>query len=162
MNRLQKLFDTKPSGILNIYFTAGFPNLSDTQTIILELDKAGADLIEIGMPYSDPLADGPVIQQSSERALENGMNLDMLFSQVKNARKTTQTPLILMGYFNQMLQYGVDKFLDFSLRGGGKKPEAAGIDGGERLYGRAKQPGSAQNRAIPAQHDDHVHQACQI
>lgn len=111
MNRLQKLFDTKPSGILNIYFTAGFPNLSDTQTIILELDKAGADLIEIGMPYSDPLADGPVIQQSSERALENGMNLDLLFSQVKNARKTTQTPLILMGYFNQMLQYGVDKFL---------------------------------------------------
>ncbi len=111
MNRLQKLFAQKTSNVLNIYFTAGFPNLHDTENIILQLDETGADLIEIGMPYSDPLADGPVIQQSSERALDNGMNLDLLFVQVKNARKNTQIPLILMGYFNQMLQYGVDRFL---------------------------------------------------
>ena len=111
MNRLDNLFEHKKSNILNIYFTAGFPKLDDTETIILNLAKAGADLIEIGMPYSDPLADGPVIQQSSERALENGMGLDLLFQQIQNARKNTEIPLVLMGYFNQVLQYGIEKFL---------------------------------------------------
>ena len=111
MNRLDNLFEHKKPNILNIYFTAGFPKLEDTETIILNLAKAGADLIEIGMPYSDPLADGPVIQQSSERALENGMGLDLLFQQIQNARKKTAIPLVLMGYFNQVLQYGIEKFL---------------------------------------------------
>lgn len=111
MNRLASLFQNKKKDILNIYFTAGHPNLNDTSTIIQELAEARTDLIEVGMPYSDPLADGLTIQQSSSIALKNGMHLDLLFSQLKDARKHTQIPLILMGYFNQVLQYGVDNFI---------------------------------------------------
>ncbi len=111
MNRINKLFQEKGKDILNIYFTAGFPNLDDTENIIKELTKAGADLIEVGMPYSDPLADGETIQQSSSVALKNGMHLDLLFKQIKTARKATDIPLVLMGYVNQFMQYGAEKFI---------------------------------------------------
>ncbi|MCO6489136.1 MAG: tryptophan synthase subunit alpha [Phaeodactylibacter sp.] len=112
MNRLKRLFATRQQDILNIYFTAGYPNLNDTGKIILALDQAGADLIEIGMPYSDPLADGPTIQQSGQQALKNGMALPLLFEQIKVARENTDIPLVLMGYFNQVMQYGEQRFLD--------------------------------------------------
>lgn len=111
MNRINHLFQHKKKDILNIYFTAGHPNLNDTEIIIRELSEAGADLIEIGMPYSDPLADGLTIQQSSSVALKNGMHLDLLFTQIKNAKQHTEIPLVIMGYFNQVLQYGVEKFI---------------------------------------------------
>lgn len=110
MNRLDHLFNQKSQNILNIFFTAGHPTLEDTETIILELDKAGVDLIEVGIPYSDPLADGPTIQASSMRALKNGMTLELLFQQVAAARNQTAIPLILMGNYNQVMQYGEEKF----------------------------------------------------
>lgn len=111
MNRLDQLFAEKARDMLNIYFTAGYPNLEDTAPLIHALAQAGADLIEIGMPYSDPLADGTTIQQSSTRALQNGMTLQKLFAQIKEARKKTEIPLILMGYFNQVMQFGEERFL---------------------------------------------------
>ena len=111
MNNLQQLFAKKREKLLNIYFTAGFPNLNDTETIILELEKAGVDMIELGMPYSDPLADGPTIQESGTIALENGMTLPLLFEQIANVRKKSNIPLILMGYFNQVMQYGEEAFI---------------------------------------------------
>lgn len=111
MNRLDKLFQEKKQDILNIYFTAGYPNLEDTATLINALTQAGADLIEVGMPYSDPLADGTTIQQSSTHALQNGMTLQKLFEQIKQARQKTAIPLILMGYFNQVMQFGEERFL---------------------------------------------------
>lgn len=112
MNRLDKLFKEKERDILNIYFTAGYPNLEDTAPLIKSLAQAGVDLIEIGMPYSDPLADGTTIQQSSTRALQNGMTLQKLFAQIKEARAKTAIPLILMGYFNQVIQFGEARFLE--------------------------------------------------
>lgn len=121
MNRLDRLFENKKKDICNIYFTAGFPNLNDTEKIILTLEKAGADLIEIGMPYSDPLADGETIQQSGSVALKNGMTLPLLFEQIKSTRQKTEIPLILMGYFNQVMQYGEEAFF--------KKCQEVGIDG---------------------------------
>lgn len=121
MNRIQQLFQNKQENILNIYFTAGFPNLHDTEHIILALEKGGADLIEIGMPYSDPLADGPTIQESGAKALANGMTLPLLFEQITTVRQQTQIPLILMGYFNQVMQYGEEKFF--------RKCKEVGIDG---------------------------------
>lgn len=121
MNRLIQLFQQKNKDLLNIYFTAGYPNLKDTESIILALDQAGVDLIEVGMPYSDPLADGPTIQESSEAALANGMKLDLLFDQIAAARRKTAIPLIMMGYFNQMMQYGEEKFL--------QKCSEVGVDG---------------------------------
>jgi len=111
MKRLNNLFKSTPNNLLNIYFTAGYPNLDDTETIILQLEKAGADLIEIGVPFSDPLADGPTIQDSGTAALKNGMTLPLLFDQIEKARKKTEIPLIMMGYFNQVMQYGEDKFI---------------------------------------------------
>ncbi len=101
----------KPAGLLNIYFTAGYPNLEDTGTVIQALDNMGVDIVEIGMPYSDPLADGPTIQKSGAVALENGMTLPLLFEQIKAVRPNTEMPIILMGYFNQVMQYGVERFL---------------------------------------------------
>ena len=121
MNRLDKLFSKKAEGILNVYFTAGHPKLDSTVEIIKALDKNGVDLVEIGMPYSDPMADGPTIQDSSQKALANGMTLDVLFDQVKELRETSQIPLIMMGYLNQMIQYGKEKFLN--------KAAEVGIDG---------------------------------
>jgi len=111
MNRIDHLFKHKQDHILNIYFTAGFPHLDDTERIITSLARNGVDIIEIGMPYSDPMADGPTIQESGSRALKNGMTLSVLFQQLSNIRSKTQVPLLLMGYLNQMMQYGVDKFI---------------------------------------------------
>ena len=120
-NRLTSLFKRKDKNILSIYFTAGYPNLNDTLTIICELEKNGADLIEIGMPFSDPVADGPVIQHSSEIALKNGMTVNLLFEQLKEIRKMAAIPLILMGYLNPVMQYGIKNFCN--------KCKEIGIDG---------------------------------
>jgi tryptophan synthase alpha chain len=119
-NRInQKLEETKK--ILSIYFSAGYPRLNDTVQIIHDLEKSGVDMIEIGMPFSDPLADGPTIQASSTQALYNGMTTRVLFDQLKDIRKTVSIPLIIMGYFNPMLQYGIEDFC--------KKCAEIGIDG---------------------------------
>lgn len=109
MNRINtKLQENKK--LLSIYFTAGYPNLDDTVSIIENLEKSGIDMIEIGLPFSDPLADGPTIQASSTQALKNGMTTEVLFNQLKDIRKTVSIPLLIMGYFNPMLQYGVEAF----------------------------------------------------
>lgn len=97
-------------GHLNVYCTAGFPHLDSTLPVMQALQANGADLIELGMPYSDPLADGPVIQESSSIAIANGMTLAVLFEQLKNMRATIQVPVILMGYMNPVLQYGFERF----------------------------------------------------
>ena len=120
-NRITTLFERKDKNILSIYFTAGYPDLSDTSAIIATLGQNGADLIEIGIPFSDPVADGPVIQHSSEAALKNGMTLHLLFEQLKEIRKTVSVPLILMGYLNPVMQYGIENFC--------KKCAETGIDG---------------------------------
>ena len=109
-NRITELFTKTPKNLLSIFYTAGFPQLNDTLEIALELQKAGVDLIEIGMPFSDPLADGPIIQHSSQLALQNGMNLAFLFEQLKNLRKNITIPVLLMGYLNPVLQFGIKKF----------------------------------------------------
>ena len=111
MNRIKELFQRKNKDVLSFYFTAGFPELNSTMNVLLSLQKNGVDMIEVGMPFSDPLADGPVIQHSSKIALHNGMNLDLLFEQTKDMRKHITMPLVLMGYLNPLLQYGVEKFL---------------------------------------------------
>lgn len=121
MNRIDNLFINKKENILSIFFTAGYPQLNDTLSIIRELDRSGVDMIEIGMPFSDPVADGPVIQRSSERALLNGMSIKLLFEQLKQVREITNIPIILMGYINPVFKYGVEKFL--------QKCEETGIDG---------------------------------
>jgi tryptophan synthase alpha chain len=110
MSRIRTLFQTKKNNVLNVYCTAGFPELNSTLEIMEALQENGADLIELGMPYSDPLADGEVIQKSSSRALHNGMNLHVLFAQLKDMRKRISIPVILMGYMNPVLQYGFEKF----------------------------------------------------
>lgn len=107
-NRIDKLFKEKGSNILSVFITAGYPNFGDTLSIIAALEKA--DMIEIGIPFSDPLADGETIQQSSEQALANGMTLVRLFEQLKSLRNITSKPVLLMGYLNSVLQYGVEKF----------------------------------------------------
>ncbi|GAA3557456.1 tryptophan synthase subunit alpha [Snuella lapsa] len=115
----QKLQEDKK--LLSIYFTAGYPNINDTVSIIQDLEKSGVDMIEIGLPFSDPLADGPTIQASSTQALKNGMTTKVLFDQLKDIRKTVNIPLIIMGYFNPILQYGVEAFC--------KQCQEIGIDG---------------------------------
>lgn len=110
MNSVQKLFQKKEKNLLSIYFTCGYPKLEDTTKVIASLEKSGVDFIEVGLPYSDPLADGPTIQESSQKALENGINLDIVFDQLMTIKETNNTPLVLMGYLNQMLKYGEDKF----------------------------------------------------
>ena len=109
MNRINKVFNKKKN-LLSIYFTAGFPEINDTLKIIKELDKSQVDMIEIGLPFSDPLADGPTIQKSSEKALSNGMTTNLLFDQLKDLRKISDIPVVIMGYFNPILQYGIEKF----------------------------------------------------
>ena len=109
-NRIDQLFARKNKNILSVYFTAGFPEIDQTVTIIEQLEKQGVDLVEIGMPFSDPTADGPTIQKSSDLALKNGMTLEVLFTQLKDIRKHIKMPLILMGYINPVLQYGMEKF----------------------------------------------------
>jgi tryptophan synthase alpha chain len=110
MSRIKTLFENKKGNVLNVYCTAGYPELNSTLEVMEALQDSGADLIELGMPYSDPLADGEVIQKSSNRALHNGMNLHVLFSQLKDMRDRISIPVILMGYMNPVLQYGFEKF----------------------------------------------------
>jgi len=121
MNRIDHLFQTKPTGILSVYFTAGYPNLGDTAEIIRTLAARGTDLIEVGIPFSDPMADGETIQRSSHTALQNGMSLRILFNQLKDIRRDVSIPLILMGYLNPIMQYGIEAFC--------KRCAETGIDG---------------------------------
>ena len=121
MSRLHELFKHKSSRILNVYCTAGFPHADSTLPVMKALQDAGADIIELGMPYSDPLADGPVIQQSSGIALQNGMTIAKLFADLKEFRRDISIPVILMGYLNPVLQYGFERFC--------RDAEAAGVDG---------------------------------
>ena len=110
-NRIKELFKSKKGNLLSVYYTAGFPNLNDTRTIAIALERSGADIIEIGIPFSDPIADGPTIQESNKIALDNGMNLHLLLEQVQQIRKSVSLPIILMGYLNPVLQYGFEKFV---------------------------------------------------
>lgn len=121
MSRIQELFAKKQNKVLNVYCTAGYPQLSSTLPIMKTLQENGVDIIELGMPYSDPLADGPVIQASGSKALENGMTIAVLFEQLANFRKEINIPVILMGYMNPVLQYGFEKFC--------ADASALGIDG---------------------------------
>ena len=121
MKRLKKLFKQKNRNILNVYFTAGYPKLGDLVEIGLELEKNGVDILEIGIPYSDPLADGPTIQASGQQALKNGMNVQLLFEQVADLRKQSDIPIILMGNFNQVMQYDENQFF--------RKCTEVGVDG---------------------------------
>lgn len=121
MSKLELVFKEKSKRILNVYCTAGYPALDSTMKVMASLQKNGADIIELGMPYSDPLADGEVIQVSSMKALANGMNIAVLFEQIKDMRKSITIPVILMGYMNPILQYGFEAFC--------KKAKEVGIDG---------------------------------
>ena len=127
MNRIEKKLaihashGKEPKKLLSIYFTAGFPELDDTKSVIKELEASGVDMIEIGLPFSDPLADGPTIQESSTQALNNGMTTEKLFEQLSSIRKEVEIPLLIMGYFNPMLQYGIEAFCE--------KCAETGIDG---------------------------------
>ncbi|SOD11626.1 tryptophan synthase subunit alpha [Pedobacter xixiisoli] len=121
MNRLQQLFEKEQKGLLSIYYTAGYPNLGDTLKIAETLEQSGADFLEIGFPYSDPVADGPVIQASSKKALDSGMTLPILFEKLKDLRQKVSIPILLMGYVNVVLQYGVEEFC--------KRCQEVGIDG---------------------------------
>lgn len=121
MSRIKDLFERKQQRVLNVYCTAGFPQLNSTLSVMKALQENGADLIELGMPYSDPLADGPVIQASSTRALANGMTIATLFQQLESFRKEITVPVLLMGYMNPILQYGFEKFCADAAR--------VGIDG---------------------------------
>ncbi|MFT6699150.1 MAG: tryptophan synthase alpha chain [Porticoccaceae bacterium] len=120
MNSIQELFHKKDKNLLSIYFTCGYPKLQDTTKVISALEESGVHFIEVGLPYSDPLADGPTIQDSSQKALENGINLDVIFEQLATIKQRNKTPLVLMGYLNQLLKYGEDKFC--------QKVVACGID----------------------------------
>ena len=121
MNRINNLFASKEQGILSIYFCAGHPTLDSTAQIIRTLEQKGVDMIEVGIPFSDPMADGPVIQDAATKALRNGMTLRLLFSQLADIRKDVKIPLVLMGYLNPIYQYGYENFF--------KKCNETGIDG---------------------------------
>ena len=120
-NRLHQLFKSAKKPLLSVFYTAGFPKLNDTGLVAASLEKAGADIIEIGIPFSDPVADGPTIQQSNKVALDNGITLSAILKQVTEIRKSVKMPIILMGYLNPVMQYGVEKFA--------KDAAAAGVDG---------------------------------
>ena len=121
MNRIEELFKKKKNEILNVYCTAGYPELNSTVEVMKSLQDSGVDMIELGMPYSDPLADGPVIQASSTKAIQNGMTINKLFADLQDFRKEINLPVILMGYMNPALQYGFEKFC--------KRAAEVGIDG---------------------------------
>jgi len=121
MNRIDYLFQTKKERVLSIYVTAGFPKLEDTLAVMEAIQAAGADIIELGIPYSDPIADGPTIQESNTQALENGMSIKMLFNQLVGFRAKIHVPVILMGYLNPIIQFGVEEFC--------KKCKEVGVDG---------------------------------
>ena len=110
MNRITTLFQQKQHGILSVYFTAGYPQRDDTTKVLQALADKGIDMVEVGIPFSDPMADGPVIQEASTVALRNGMSLRLLFQQLKEIRQTVQIPIILMGYLNPIMQYGFEAF----------------------------------------------------
>jgi tryptophan synthase alpha chain len=120
-NRINTLFETKKNNILSVFYTAGFPTLDSTVVIAEALSNAGADIIEIGIPYSDPVADGPTIQESNKIALENGMTLSLIVDQVKIIRERVSIPILLMGYVNPVMQYGIAKFA--------RDVSKAGVDG---------------------------------
>ena len=120
-NRITDIFERKEKNILSIYVTAGYPKLNDTTAIITALEKSGGDMIELGMPFSDPLADGPIIQESGQKALENGMSLKVLFEQLEGIREQVDVPLLLMGYVNPIFQFGFEAFC--------KKCQEVGVDG---------------------------------
>lgn len=121
MNRIDQLFERKKERVLSIYFTAGFPHLEDTLKVMEAIEEAGADIIEVGVPYSDPIADGPTIQDSNMVALNNGMSLKKLFEQLQDMRKIVTLPVVLMGYLNPIIQYGMEAFC--------KRCQEIGIDG---------------------------------
>lgn len=121
MHRITSLFQRKKEPILSVYFTAGYPSLNDTFRTITELEKHGVDMVEIGIPFSDPIADGPVIQKSSSKALLNGMNLSLLFDQLREIREFTEIPLVLMGYLNPVMKMGMENFV--------RRTADTGIDG---------------------------------
>ncbi len=121
MNRINQLFDTQKSKILSIYFCAGHPTLDSTRSVIKALEKNGIDMIEIGIPFSDPMADGPVIQEAATCALRNGMSLKRLFDQLEGIRREVTIPLILMGYLNPIMQFGFENFC--------RRCRECGIDG---------------------------------
>jgi len=121
MNRIKSLFEKKKSRVLSVYFSAGYPHLEDTVPVLEALSDNGADMIEIGMPFSDPIADGPVIQQSNKIALDNGMSLKVLFEQLENFDNKNDIPILLMGYLNPVMQYGMEAFCESCQR--------AGVDG---------------------------------
>ncbi len=121
MNRLEKLFIDKPSKVLNIYFTAGFPNLNDTLPLLEAAQENGADLVEVGIPFSDPVVDGETIQKANIKALNNGMSVALLFEQLKNMRQTVKLPIILMGDINPVFQFGIKEFCE--------KCQEVGVDG---------------------------------
>ena len=121
MNRINNLFATKKQGILSLYFCAGHPTVDSTAQIIRTLEQKGIDMIEVGIPFSDPMADGPVIQDAATKALRNGMTLNLLFEQLSDIRKDVTMPLVFMGYLNPIYQYGYEAFF--------KKCSETGIDG---------------------------------
>jgi tryptophan synthase alpha chain len=121
MNRITQLFKTKQTGVLSVFFTAGYPALNDTLLTLTALQRSEIDMVEIGIPFSDPMADGPVIQQANMQALQNGMSLRLLFEQLKDLRQTIQIPVILMGYLNPIMQYGFEAFC--------RTCAATGVDG---------------------------------
>lgn len=121
MNRINELFSKKNKNILSIYFTAGYPNLNDTLPIICELEKQGIDMVELGIPFSAPVADGPIIQESSRRALENGININLIFEQLSTLRTHVKIPIVLMSYFNPIIKFGFENIC--------KRCQEVGIDG---------------------------------
>jgi tryptophan synthase alpha chain len=121
MNRIDALFKARSGGLLSVYMTAGFPEPGDTVPVIRELAGSGVDMVEIGMPFSDPLADGPVLQECNQKALENGMTLNLLFDQIGSIRDSVNIPLLLMGYLNPVLNFGFEEFC--------RRASVAGIDG---------------------------------
>lgn len=120
-NRIEQLFEEKKERILSVYFSAGFPRLNDTSEIMKYLDESGADIIEVGIPFSDPVADGPTIQESNKTALDNGISLKLIFEQLADIRKEVNIPIILMGYINPVLQFGIEAFCE--------KCAEVGVDG---------------------------------
>ena len=121
MNRINTLFETKKSSLLSVYFTAGYPLLNDTAHVLLALQEKGIDMVEVGIPFSDPMADGPVIQEAATQALRNGMTLKLLFEQLRAVRKEVHIPVILMGYLNPIMQFGFEAFCQACVE--------AGVDG---------------------------------
>ncbi|MDO3693736.1 tryptophan synthase subunit alpha [Wenyingzhuangia sp. chi5] len=120
MSKINQLFKEKPNRLCSVYFTSGYPNLNDTATVIKGLEAAGVDFLEVGLPYSDPMADGPTIQESSSIALKNGINLDLIFNQLDEIKDEINIPLVAMGYFNQVVRYGAERFC--------KKCQSVGIE----------------------------------